>query len=118
MLPESASRKARSASSKGPPWRLITWMTPMTPWWPRSGADVVHAQRASAAHHVARDPPIGGEAQPRQALGDLRALLGDVGEVELAALGVEQKDGGPLRVEHLAALADDERHQLVELGAR
>src|SRR5213596_2472807 len=79
---------------------------------------VVDAYRLPAAQHGTGDPLVGGKAEVGERPGHLRVLLGDVGEVELGSLGVEQQDRRAFGIEHLAALADHERDQLVEFEPR
>ena len=79
---------------------------------------VVDVHRLAAAQHPAGDAAVGGEAQLEQAGEDGGIFLGDEREVELAGLRIEQQHRGAHRIEHLAALGDDEREQLVEVDAR
>src|SRR6266481_1173977 len=76
---------------------------------------VVDAYRLPAAQHGTGAPLVGGKAEVGERPGHLRVLLGDVGEVELGSPGVEQQDRRAFGIEHLAAFADHERDQLVEL---
>jgi hypothetical protein len=82
------------------------------------GLDVVDAGRGAVAQHPAGDAAVGGEAQLEQAGEDRRIILGDEREIELVGVGVEQQHRRAHGVEHLAALADHEWEQLVELDAR
>jgi len=80
--------------------------------------DVVDALGLAAAQHQAGDAAVGRQAQLEQAGEHGRIVLGHERKVELVLLLVEQQDRRAHRVEHLAALGDHEREQLVEVDAR
>ena len=58
------------------------------------GRHVVDANGLAAREHGTGDALVGREAQLAERFGHLGILLGDVGEVELVALGIQQEDHG------------------------